>query len=114
MYRNTCFPYHNISHYAFWRIVAPLPLTAFMVGCFMFNPFSTIHEFCCLLSCLLMQFGSLYCKKYEPRSGIYIYMIYGMISVSGLAGRNNLVARQCVYTVISLQVTQKNCHNICR
>ena len=30
--------------------------------------FPAIHDYCCLLSHLLMYFGGLYCKKYRRRS----------------------------------------------
>ena len=31
--------------------------------------FPASHDFCCLLSHLIMSLGSLYCKQYGPRSG---------------------------------------------
>ena len=37
------------------------------------NPLPTIQNKCLLLSHLLMYFGSLYCKQYEPRSGFAVF-----------------------------------------
>ena len=35
-----------------------------------FNPFTTIQINCCVLAHMLMKFGVLFCKEYEPRARI--------------------------------------------